>query len=654
MSHAVAVGVHGATSSASVVSTAAEASPLLRLVDIPGKGRGYVAVRGCRSGTLLLKDRALVASSGTEMTMMLLRDEHAEVRKSLHHSPRYAQLPCAPLPKQLTNCVPMDEWRRVCSQVTRNAWKLTPGMVIFPHISFFNHACCPNAVAALLSGEVYATRDLKKDEEVCVSYSHVRSYAPTNLRRQMLDGAWEFHCTCSRCEDAISDHAISSAKQEIKLGSILDKKAARWCHAMSNLGINFTDAMVVVRRTTETKADGDDVDGLHSSLRTMPVEVFEMLQNQGSDCLFNEDHWAVHAARYQYLLFFHDLVERVDPAIYAGRNLARLQQHFLALLKTHLTCNARILTAYHLAKHHTLVHLSFVAFQMLRIPVQQFMAVVVAADDNYKADSLLWRVFGRSCHGCLKIGAHSKVCSRCHVAYYCSVECQRVDWPQLHKSLCAPKAVSATPSASSSSSSSSSSSAASSDGSPLTTSVTSSTSSPSLHHAIPSSAESVSVAASAACAGVGAIIIHEDGQDEEEDEASYPPGVLTHFADREEWLDRYACDSDPPHTEWHPVIEHAECRHADLLSVGRVVSDADMTPKWMWRHQTFSVGLTSYGDGWMAIQGIDTNTILDHTAGMELYQKLRAKPYCPREHWTEINHGKSCNRKDCCGNKTVA
>jgi MYND finger protein len=39
------------------------------------------------------------------------------------------------------------------------------------------------------------------------------------------------------------------------------------------------------------------------------------------------------------------------------------------------------------------------------------------------------------CQSCSKLVTNHQRCSRCHMTYYCSTECQKVDWPE-HKKLC--------------------------------------------------------------------------------------------------------------------------------------------------------------------------------------------------------------------------
>ncbi len=49
-------------------------------------------------------------------------------------------------------------------------------------------------------------------------------------------------------------------------------------------------------------------------------------------------------------------------------------------------------------------------------------------------------VSGRACTYCGSRSTRLQYCGRCHVAYYCSVDCQLLDWPQ-HKRACEPEEV---------------------------------------------------------------------------------------------------------------------------------------------------------------------------------------------------------------------
>ena len=46
-----------------------------------------------------------------------------------------------------------------------------------------------------------------------------------------------------------------------------------------------------------------------------------------------------------------------------------------------------------------------------------------------------YRKQARVCHWCCNKGKHQ--CNRCHLAFYCSTECQRTDWKRHHKYECA-------------------------------------------------------------------------------------------------------------------------------------------------------------------------------------------------------------------------
>ena len=72
---------------------------------------------------------------------------------------------------------------------------------IDPLFSMFNHSCTPSAAVHLVGGSteamVDAVRDIKKGEEICVSY--VEPWVPEMVRREMIRRRIGKLCNCGRC-----------------------------------------------------------------------------------------------------------------------------------------------------------------------------------------------------------------------------------------------------------------------------------------------------------------------------------------------------------------------------------------------------------------------------------------------------------------------
>jgi SET domain len=78
---------------------------------------------------------------------------------------------------------------------------------IYDHLSRVNHSCLPNASHSFsvvsFSGQLRAVHDIKKGEEIFVTYCDID--VPTAARQKSLE-PYGFRCTCSSCKDPQSDY----------------------------------------------------------------------------------------------------------------------------------------------------------------------------------------------------------------------------------------------------------------------------------------------------------------------------------------------------------------------------------------------------------------------------------------------------------------
>ncbi len=76
------------------------------------------------------------------------------------------------------------------------------GVALYSRFRYVNHACVPNAAYVIgKGGKVYlfALSDLDENDEICISYTPVRSMMCTCLRRRVIRQAFGFECTCALC-----------------------------------------------------------------------------------------------------------------------------------------------------------------------------------------------------------------------------------------------------------------------------------------------------------------------------------------------------------------------------------------------------------------------------------------------------------------------
>jgi len=76
------------------------------------------------------------------------------------------------------------------------------GRAIYPTFAFMSHSCNPNARTVIQEDgtmEVYAQREIKKGDEIVISYTSLLTSLPR--RQDKLACLWFFTCSCQRCVD---------------------------------------------------------------------------------------------------------------------------------------------------------------------------------------------------------------------------------------------------------------------------------------------------------------------------------------------------------------------------------------------------------------------------------------------------------------------
>eukprot|EP01065_Artemidia_motanka_P004749 TRINITY_DN1226_c0_g1_i3.p1 TRINITY_DN1226_c0_g1~~TRINITY_DN1226_c0_g1_i3.p1 ORF type:complete len:588 (+),score=189.89 TRINITY_DN1226_c0_g1_i3:50-1813(+) len=194
-------------------------SQVLRVADVPGRGRGVLAMCDVPRGTLLMKDEAIasrtfqvrwktdVPETPFEAFGDIARQMHS--RKdlpSLHVDGKPVEADVGGRP----DGVEKAEWDTLVRTAQLNSFfrpvefEKTRVRVaeqrLYPRASFLNHSCAPNAVMHD-DGYVRAVMDLRRGDEVFISYmTEQELLRPTDQRRKRLSSSHQFVCLCSRCE----------------------------------------------------------------------------------------------------------------------------------------------------------------------------------------------------------------------------------------------------------------------------------------------------------------------------------------------------------------------------------------------------------------------------------------------------------------------
>ncbi|DBB08675.1 TPA: hypothetical protein ACH3X3_008211 [Trebouxia sp. C0006] len=176
----------------------------LKVISIPGKGRGYTVTQAVKSGTLLavgkplginkdicgLIDDLTQASSDSKQTLQCIYALCDGTEQSVANVPDVQMFA-----SNGTECQAHTE-AVDSSKIVR----VVKTNVLYGVLSLVNHSCCPNSTYYILNeaAVLRAGQDLAPGDEVTISYFgdlSDRSF----VRQRALEAAWHFACSCPRC-----------------------------------------------------------------------------------------------------------------------------------------------------------------------------------------------------------------------------------------------------------------------------------------------------------------------------------------------------------------------------------------------------------------------------------------------------------------------
>lgn len=167
---------------------------LWEVTDIPGKGKGVVALTDIEPGTLVISEKPLITTDVITSYETVDKD----IARYLKTQPKANQRAFL----SLHNNFP-GEGSPLSNIVRSNGYPLGPGSEVggvFRDLSRVNHSCRPNCVhswnAKLEKETVYAVRKIKEGEELTTSY---HAGGPSSTRKEILKEAFRFDCTCELC-----------------------------------------------------------------------------------------------------------------------------------------------------------------------------------------------------------------------------------------------------------------------------------------------------------------------------------------------------------------------------------------------------------------------------------------------------------------------
>ena len=231
------------------------------ITQVPGKGRGLVASRDIDAGELILKDK-IVVTHPRNAILLSEEDRSAVVVQDHGNNEDVFNLPRISYPRnsllqqveKLSKSEQEEFWQLSCkddkyghvyekgSKLRALGIMMTNGMFfndtrnnvdLCLSIALINNSCLPNCVDhPTLEDqnirEVRAVENIKKGEEITISYETNSMYEKKAVRQKKIKKHWDFDCICSRC-------AEGDVQEEMDLKVSMDKLMAMMAAASSSI-----------------------------------------------------------------------------------------------------------------------------------------------------------------------------------------------------------------------------------------------------------------------------------------------------------------------------------------------------------------------------------------------------------------------------------
>ncbi|KAH7716362.1 hypothetical protein AAVH_16259 [Aphelenchoides avenae] len=193
----------------------------IEVVDVPGKGKGIVATRDIKKGTLLIVSKAhatatssMALATATKEKLERQPERISEVAGLYYGCERNAATTQETDWKSVTDPTRLG---LICSYNTflteafnRGSENRARGLWILP--SYFNHSCLPNADRTFYGDvmAVFAMMDIKQGEELALGYTPISD--PYEQRKSHL-AKYEVVCDCRLCEVDREDPRCTEREQ---------------------------------------------------------------------------------------------------------------------------------------------------------------------------------------------------------------------------------------------------------------------------------------------------------------------------------------------------------------------------------------------------------------------------------------------------------
>ncbi|KAH6691493.1 hypothetical protein F5X68DRAFT_229346 [Plectosphaerella plurivora] len=216
--------------------------PAYEVRDLPGKGKGVIAVRRIEKGEVLMLDYPAILAAADFASAAWTKTQERLLQVAVSQLPRQTQRRVLDLAMSQTD---LDSDMAVGDVFATNTCSVVLGngvrfLGLFPEVSRMNHDCVPNAYYRLspmtLTMQVVSYRQINPGEEVTINYASLGM--PYTVRREYLEANYGFTCGCALCKAPKAKRAESDARR---------MRLARARQEMSKAGKRGDAARAIVR-----------------------------------------------------------------------------------------------------------------------------------------------------------------------------------------------------------------------------------------------------------------------------------------------------------------------------------------------------------------------------------------------------------------------
>jgi len=186
---------------------------------VRGKGEGIIANKDIPYGSLIFVEKPIIYCRKISKLSI-----YENMREQFYHLPPFEQI----LFLSLHDASSKDESKTLEGIFDTNKLSLCDCEVaICLMISKFNHSCKASVAHAYAAPfiRVYATRNIQKGEELCISYGG--KFQTLRKRMQYLQNNWKFQCNCSLCE--LNELQRLKYESSIKMYRLLELNLSKCC-----------------------------------------------------------------------------------------------------------------------------------------------------------------------------------------------------------------------------------------------------------------------------------------------------------------------------------------------------------------------------------------------------------------------------------------